>query len=479
MAANCARARRQGRNRKKRWPSTRCRNRNVASLDHPYGILITGIGGTGVVTVGALLGMAAHLEGKGAGIIDMAGLSQKNGSVVTHMKIAARPEDIQTIRVSAGAADLVLGCDLITTGSEKNLSTVGAGRTRLVVNAHETMPADFTRNADYSLPAERIRLAIEARANSRNVNFIEATRLATALLGDSIAANMFLTGYACQMGLLPVSAASLERAIELNAVSVDMNKKAFLWGRRAAHDMNAVEAVVAPPNDESGEKDTVETLEAFVDRRADFLTAYQNAAYAERYRALVRKVSETETARIKGADGLARAVARYYFKLMAYKDEYEVARLYTDGTFKREVAKRFAGDYKLRFHLAPPLLGRRDLHSGEPVKTEFGPWMMPLFRLMARFKFLRGTAFDVFGRSEERKQERALITQYEALVETVLDGLSADSHEIAVELAEVPEHIRGYGHVKERHIAEAKAQEAQLLQKFGAAGAAAAKKKVA
>jgi len=451
----------------------------IAPLDQPYGILITGIGGTGVVTVGALLGMAAHLEGKGAGIIDMAGLSQKNGSVVTHMKIAARPEDIQTIRVSASAADLVLGCDLVTTGSEKNLSTVGAGRTRLVVNSHETMPADFTRHADYSLPAERMRLAIQARANSKNVNFIEATRLATALLGDSIAANMFLTGYACQSGLLPVSAQSLERAIELNAVSVEMNKKAFLWGRRAAHDMKAVEAAVAPQNSGADEQAETETLDAFVERRAAFLTAYQNAAYAGRYRSLVRKVSEAEASRIKGDDGLARAVARYYFKLMAYKDEYEVARLYTDGSFKREVAKRFTGDYKLKFHLAPPLLGQRDPHSGEPVKSEFGPWMMPLFKLMARFKFLRGTMFDIFGRTEERKRERSLITQYEALVGTVLDGLTADTHKIAVELAEVPEHIRGYGHVKEQHIAEAKSLEADLLQKFGAAGAAAAKKKVA
>ncbi|MGI9412054.1 MAG: indolepyruvate ferredoxin oxidoreductase family protein, partial [Hyphomicrobiales bacterium] len=453
----------------------------VAGLDAPYGVLITGIGGTGVVTVGALLGMAAHLEGKGAGIIDMAGLSQKNGSVVTHMKIAARPQDIQTIRVSAGAADLVLGCDLVTTGGEKNLSTVGAGRTRMVVNSQETMPADFTRNADYDLPSERMRLTIEARAGAGNADFVAASRLATSLLGDSIGANLFLVGYACQKGLLPVSAEALERAIELNRVAVEMNKKAFLWGRRAAHDLEAVEAVVAPQAAAGTSASTAETLDQLVSRRAEFLTAYQDQAYADRYRGLVSRVAATETGRAQGMEGLAEAVARYYFKLLAYKDEYEVARLYTDGSFTREVAKRFTGDYTLKYHLAPPMLGRRNPHSGEPVKTEFGPWMVGAFRLLAKFKFLRGTRFDIFGYADERKRERSLIAEYEALVDTILGGLTPDSHALAVELAQVPEHIRGYGHVKESHIAEAKAMEAGLLQKFGAAGAAGAerKKKVA
>ena len=443
----------------------------VARLDQPYGILITGIGGTGVVTIGALLGTAAHLEGKGAGIIDMAGLSQKNGSVVTHMKIAARPGDIQTIRVSAGAADLVLGCDLVTTGSEKNLAAVGEGRTRLVVNAQETMPADFTRHADYSLPGERLRLSIEARAKARNVDFVQATKLATALLGDSIGANLFLVGYACQKGLLPVSAEAIERAIELNAVSVPMNKTAFLWGRRAAHDLAAVEAIVTPQKSASDEAPAeLESLESFIGRRAAFLSAYQNEAYAQQYRAFVAKVAETEASKVAGSDAMARAVARYLFKLMAYKDEYEVARLYTDGSFTNEVAKRFTGDYTLRFHLAPPLLGRRDLHSGEPVKTEFGAWMMPAFKMLAKFKFLRGTAFDIFGYTDERKRERSLITEYRALVDTVLDGVNTANHDVAVELAEVPEHIRGYGHVKEQHVEDAKKLEAELLQKFGAAG---------
>ena len=449
----------------------------VAEFDAPYGILITGIGGTGVVTVGALLGMAAHLEGKGAGIIDMAGLSQKNGSVVTHMKIAASPQDIQTIRVSAGAADLVLGCDLVTTGSEKNLSAVGAGRTRLVVNSQETMPADFTRHADYDLPSERMRLSIEARAGAGNADFVAATELATSLLGDSIGANLFLVGYACQKGLLPVSAEAIERAIELNRVAVEMNKKAFLWGRRAAHDLKAVDAIVSPEPVQETTQSAAETLDQLVSRRAEFLAAYQDQAYADRYRGLVSRVAATETGRAQGLEGLAEAVARYYFKLLAYKDEYEVARLYTDGTFKSEVAKRFTGDYKLKYHLAPPLLGRRDPHSGEPVKTEFGPWMVGAFRLLSKFKFLRGTRFDIFGYTDERRRERSLIAEYEALVDTILGGLTQDSHAIGVELAQIPEHIRGYGHVKERHIAEAKTMEADLLQKFGAAGAAGAERK--
>ena len=422
-----------------------------------------------MVTIGALLGMAAHLEGKGSGIIDMAGLSQKNGSVVTHMKVAARPDDINTIRVSAAAADLVLGCDLVTTGSEKNLAAVGAGRTRLVVNSQETMPADFTRNADYSLPAERIKLAIQSRANAKNVNFVQASELATALLGDSIGANLFLVGFACQKGLLPVSAAAVERAIELNGVSVEMNRKAFLWGRRAAHDLDAVETIALPEEPEH-EAIPEETLPALVERRVEFLTGYQNATYAQRYRLFVEKVRAAEAAAVPGSDALARAVARYLFKLMAYKDEYEVARLYTDGTFVKEVAQRFTGDYKLRFHLAPPLLGRVDEHSGEPVKTEFGPWMMQAFKVLAWMKFLRGGAFDIFGRTEERRRERQMIGDYEALIDTVLDGLNASNHDVAVDLAAVPEHIRGYGHVKERHLEEAAKMQAELLQKFGNAG---------
>ncbi len=440
------------------------------ALERPYGILITGIGGTGVVTLGQIIGMAAHLEGKGAGMIDMAGLSQKNGSVVTHMKIGAKPEDIQTIRLAAGDSDLVLGCDLVTTGAEKNLSTFRPGHTRVVVNSHEQMTAQFTRDADFSLPTERLRIAIEARARRKNVELVDAHRLATALLGDSIGSNLFIVGFASQRGLLPVSAHAIERAIELNGVAVAMNREAFTWGRRAAADLASVEAIVAPDEDvavpDDGEGDD---FASFVERRVAFLTGYQNAAYGERYRSLVDKVAQAETAVAPGQTGLSEAVARYYFKLLAYKDEYEVARLYTDGSFVRSVAQQFSGNYRLKLHLAPPLLGRRDLDSGEPKKTEFGAWILGAFRLLAPLKVLRGTAFDPFGYTAERRMERGLIGEYEATVKRLLTSLSKSNLEVAVEIASIPEHIRGYGHVKARHLDEARQKERELFEQFKAA----------
>src|SRR5690606_35065217 len=430
----------------------------LPALDRPCSILVTGIGGTGVVTVGQLLGMAAHLEGKGAGVIDMAGLSQKNGAVVTHLKLAARPEDIQAIRIAAGAADVVIGCDLVTTAARSNLIPVGPGRTQLVVNDHESMPAAFTRDADYRLPSDALKLAIEARATARNVDFIDATEFARDLLGDTIGANLFLVGFAYQKGLLPVSARAIERAIELNGVSVQMNKQAFLWGRRAAHDRAAVEAIARP--DRQQDRAPAQTLDEIVSRRMSFLTDYQNAAYAERYRSLVDKVRRVEEARTPGMSGLAEAVARNYFKLLAYKDEYEVARLYTDGTFAARLNREFTGDYRLEFHLAPPLLAQRDPVTGHLRKRAFGQWMLTAFRLLARLRFLRGTAFDIFGRTEERRRERALISEYETLVNEIADNLATTNHDLAVALAQIPDRIRGFGHVKERNLEAAKQEEA-------------------
>ena len=441
-------------------------------VGRPYGVVVTGVGGTGVVTIGALIGMAAHLEDKGCGIIDMAGLAQKGGSVVAHLKVARRPEDIQTIRVAAGGADLVLGCDMIVAASEKVLATMRSGATRAVVNSHETMPADFTQNADYRFPAHLMQVAIESRAGATNVDFIEATGIATALIGDSIATNLFMLGFAYQKGLVPVSSASLEKAIELNGVAIEMNKRAFLWGRRAAHDLARVEEIVMPEPEGGGIHRRSQTLEEIVSRRTAFLTAYQNAGYAARYKALVHRVHAAESALGRRGGALAAAVARYCFKLMAYKDEYEVARLYTDGFFLRQVAEKFTGDYSLEFNLAPPMLARPDPDSGPARKMRFGSWMMTAFRLLAQFRFLRGTFFDPFGHTAERKLERQLIGDYEDTVEELLTTLTPENLELAVEIASIPEHIRGYGHVKQRHYEDAKAKEALLLERFRAGGAA-------
>ena len=430
----------------------------------PYGILVTGVGGTGIVTISAILGMAAHLENKGVGIIDMAGLAQKGGAVYCHVKIANKPEDIHAIRVAAGEADLVLGCDLVVAGTKKVLASIDKGETGVVINTAEVYPGDFTRNADFSLPAERVKRALRSTAGE-GISFIDATSIATTLMGNSIAANMFMLGFAWQQGLVPLSEAALLKAIELNGEAVEMNTQAFVWGRRAAADPAAVDAFVTPLRKPTASREISQTLDEIVARRVAFLTDYQNAAYGERYRLLVRRVADAERARVPGESALAEAVARYYFKLMAYKDEYEVARLYTDGSFARQVAATFEGDMRMEVHLAPPILGRKD-DKGHPKKTTFGPWMFKAFGLLARFKFLRGTPLDIFGYSEERRTERKLIADYEAMIDEILEGLSPQKHAIAVALASIPEKIRGFGHVKARHLVPAKAEEADLLAKF-------------
>jgi indolepyruvate ferredoxin oxidoreductase len=435
-----------------------------------YDIIVTGVGGTGIVTIGGILGMAAHLEGKGVGVLDMAGLAQKGGAVYSHMRIAQRPEDIHAIRIAAGAADLVLGGDIVVAGNKKVLAAVKHGATEMVINVAEFMPGDFTRNPDFSLPTERLKRAIIADAGRDKTHFIDATRAAVALFGNTVGANIFLVGYAYQLGAVPLSAASIEEAIELNGEAVDMNKAAFHWGRRAAVSPAALEGAIKPePETVSDARTLSQSLDDMVARRTVFLTAYQNATYAARYRGWVDRARAVEAARVPGKSGLAEAVARYLFKLMAYKDEYEVARLYSDGSFVKQVGSELGGG-RLRFHvhLAPPLLAPVNKATGEPRKLTFGPWIFPLFTILAKFKLLRGTPLDPFGYSRERKEERRLIADYEGMLTEVLAKLDAGNHHIAVGLAAIPEKIRGFGHVKMRHLQVAKADEAALLEQFRA-----------
>jgi indolepyruvate ferredoxin oxidoreductase len=442
----------------------------LPAIGQTYNIIVTGVGGTGVVTIGGILGMAAHLEGKGVGVIDMAGLAQKGGAVFSHMRIANKPEDIHAIRVAAGGADLVLGGDIVVAGTKKVLAAVKPGRTAMIINTAEFLPGDFTRNADFSLPTARLRRAIMTAAGGENSHFIDASRIASALFGNSIATNIFMVGYAYQFGTIPLSAEAIEQAIVLNGEAVEMNVAAFRWGRRAAAEPVAVEALVKPKQIDPA-RQLSQSFDEMVARRVVYLTDYQNAAYAMRYRMLVEKVKATEAAKAPGKCGLAEAVARYLFKLMAYKDEYEVARLYTDGTFAKQVQAAFDGDLKFEFHLAPPLLARRDPDTGLPRKMTFGPWMMSAFRLLEKFKFLRGTALDPFGYSVERRTERKLIADYEATVADILARLNGDNHHIAVGIAAIPEKIRGFGHVKLRHLAAAKADEAALVEQLRASPA--------
>jgi indolepyruvate ferredoxin oxidoreductase len=442
----------------------------LPAIAKTYDIIVTGVGGTGVVTIGGILGMAAHLEGKGVGILDMAGLAQKGGAVYSHIRIAERSEDIHAIRIAAGGADLVLGGDIVVAGNKKVLGAVKHGTTEMVINLAEVLPGDFTRNADFSLPTERLKRAILADAGAEKTHFIDATRAAIALLGNSIGSNIFLVGYAYQLGAIPLSAASIMQAIELNGEAVEMNQAAFHWGRRAACEPAAVEALIKPaPEALSDARTLSRSFEEMAARRVAYLTAYQNAAYATRYRRWVEETKAVEAARTPGKSGLADAVGRYLFKLMAYKDEYEVARLYADDSFTKQVSSELGGEHlRLYVHLAPPLLARADKLTGEPKKMTFGPWIFPMFRLLAKCKFLRGTAFDPFGYTAERRREHALVREYEMMLEEVLARLNPDNHDVAVALAAIPEKIRGFGHVKTRHLKAAKAEEVALLEQLRA-----------
>ena len=439
----------------------------LPGLDRPYEIIVTGVGGTGVITIGALLGMAAHLESKGCSVLDQTGLAQKGGAVVSHVRIAARPGDITTTRIAAGAADLVLGCDVVVTAGADTRATMRAGKTAVVVNTQQTMTGDFTRDADLVFPADALMRGIERAAGPRRVDRVDATRIATALTGDAIATNLFMLGFAWQKGRIPVSRAAIERAIEINGVAVTANLSAFDWGRRTAADRDAVErqasfgVEVAPPRER-------ETLESVMERREAFLAEYQDAAYAGRYRAFVERVQAAERSRAKGMRGLAQAVARGYFKLLAYKDEYEVARLHAAPEFRRRLEATFEGDYALEFHLAPPLLARRDPTTGEPRKARYGSWMMRVFGVLARLKGLRGTVLDPFGYTRERRRERGLIERYERVVSSLVDDLDHANHAMAIEIASLPDRIRGFGHVKGRSIKEAERREAELLARFRA-----------
>ena len=440
----------------------------------PYGILVTGIGGTGIITIGALLGMAAHLEGKGVTVLDSTGLSQKNGAVASHVRIAERAEDLHSTRIGAGSVRLLLGCDLVTAATPESLATIDQGVSRAVINGNVTPPAAFVIDNTIDLGSRLMARQIQDVAGRERVDFVEATELATALLGDSIATNLFMVGYAWQKGLVPLEAASIEEAIRLNAVAVDANRQAFGWGRLAAHDPARVWKIARPLMTARAEErdgtDEPETFEGIVEHRAAFLREYQDEAWAERYRRMVERVRTVERERAPGRGGLAEAVAHNLFRLMSYKDEYEVARLYTSGDFEAGLRRQFEGDFRLRFHLAPPLLSRPDRETGEARKREFGPWVFGAFRLLARMRRLRGTPFDPFGRTEERRMERRLIEEYRETVGEVLDRLDGESHETAISLASVPEMIKGFGHVKRRNVEAARKREAELRAKLRSSG---------
>ena len=447
-------------------PMTNLPAPDAPSSAEPYNILVTGVGGTGVVTIGALLGMAAHLEGKGVSVLDMTGLAQKGGAVITHVRIADNPDDIHAVRLGAGNADAVLGCDMVVAGSPDALAKMQSGGTRAVINSHETPVATFTLNNEIDYHSDQLKELITDSTGDNLVDFLDATKLATALIGDSIATNLFMLGYAYQRGMVPLGAESLEKAIELNGVAVETSLDTFRWGRTAAYDLKAAMAAAEPTMPEVIELPIAPSVADIVARRVNELTRYQDAAYARKYSDFVAHVDTVEQERGKGLTGLAIAVAQNYFKLMAYKDEYEVARLYSDPAFLKKIQTQFEGDYQLRFHLAPPLISRLDPVTGEAEKREFGPWMMNVFKTLTKLKGLRGGAFDIFGYTAERRMERRLVDDYEQTVRALLKDLNTENHAIAVQIAAVPEQIRGFGHVKIKQLDTAKAREAELLSVF-------------
>jgi indolepyruvate ferredoxin oxidoreductase len=420
--------------------------------DGVYSIIVTGVGGTGVVTIGAILGVAAHLEGKGCGILDMAGLAQKGGSVWSHLRFGKSPAAIKAIRIAAGGADAVLGCDLVVAASRKTLATTRKGVTRMLVNTHEVMTGEFTRHPDLKFPSPELRAGITDAVGSDCVEFVDATRYALNLFGDTIAGNMFMLGYAYQRGLIPISSEAIDAAIELNGAGVQLNKEAFLWGRRAALSPSSAERVLvaAKPMRESLQIST--SLDELIERKVTFLSEYQNAAYGKRYRTLVNRVREWERIVMPRQDAVTRAVANGYFKLLAYKDEYEVARLHSSPEFVESLKQQFEGDFRIAFNLAPPGLTGRDELTGEPRKKEYGAWILPVFRTLAKLKVLRGTPLDVFGYTAERRMERGLIIRYEQTVDEIIRHGTACNYQAVVRAASMVEKIRGYGHVKERNF---------------------------
>ncbi|MGE0830573.1 MAG: indolepyruvate ferredoxin oxidoreductase family protein, partial [Hyphomonadaceae bacterium] len=437
----------------------------LPAVDDAYNVLITGIGGTGVITIGALIGMAAHIEGKGCSVLDFTGLAQKNGAVQSHLRISRDPEALHAVRIGTGDADLLIACDAVVAAGANSISRLQKGKSHGVVNSFVQPTAEFVRNTDLDFRKMGVRHTLRA-ALGENGHFVDGTGLATALMGDSIATNLFMVGYAWQKGLLPIGLDALNQAIELNGVAIESNKRTFAWGRLAAHDPAAAEAAARPMMRAEPEP---ESLDSLVERRARDLVAYQDEAYAARYRVLVEAAKAAEE-KLGGKTGFALSVANNFYKLMAYKDEYEVARLYTDGDFKKNLEAQFEGDYKLSFYLAPPLLAQRDRQTGELKKQRYGGWMLHAFKVLAKLKGLRGGWADPFGYTEERRGERALIEQYERLIRRIAGALSAENHAAAIAVADWPQTIRGYGHVKDKNLISARQALPTLEKAFDEAG---------
>ncbi len=436
-------------------------------INRSYGIVVAGVGGTGVVTIGQIIGMAAHIDGLGCSLLDFTGLAQKGGGVLTHIQISEEPDENLVVRLPVGSADLMIAGDMVIGGGAEALSKLSAN-SLAVVNSKVQATATSVMAPDSVIDEEALRAAIADAVGDGEANFFNAAAIAEALTGDSVTANIFLVGYAFQKGAIPVSLNALLQAIELNGVAVEANTRCFNWGRQAAADPDTLVSVVGELDGEA--KPFKESLDDVINRRSQYLTDYQNSAYADRYRQLVGRVADAAENVLPGDTRLTEAVARVYFRLMAIKDEYEVARLFTDGNFEKELKERFEGDFTVNFHMAPPAfswLNKGGASDGSrPGKKIYGPWMWTAMKLLARYKHLRGTALDIFGRTDERRRERQLIADYETAIEQLIAGLDKNTYEQAVEIATIFETVRGYGPVKEKSITEAREKHDNLLNAY-------------
>ena len=435
----------------------------VCDLNKPFNILLTGIGGSGVITLGAIIGTAAHLENKGASTLDVAGLAQRNGPVTSHLRVANSPSDLHSTRIASGSADLIIGCDIVVTTGIESISKINKKHTNMVINSHVAPTSNFASNPDLDLSSARMIKGLKEIASPELMHIVNATKFATSLMGNSIAANLFLVGYAIQKGLFPISLSAIERAIELNGVSIDMNKESIYWGRLAAVDIKKLETITSADNKSI---DYSDSLSSMIDDRYNFLISYQNIKYAEKYKSLIHKIIKIDESIHNNRDDLSIAAAKFYFKLMAYKDEYEVARLHTGHDIKKYLDDKLEGDYKIEYSLAPPVFGGRDKITGRYPKRKLPSFTYYLFAIMKHFKFLRGTSFDVFGMSTHRKIERGLISEYESMFTEIESNINIENYDAAVKIALLPDHIKGYDVVKESNIEKSKLLKEQYFNEF-------------
>ena len=422
-------------------------------IDKTFNIVITGVGGTGVVTIGAILAMAAHLEDKGAGVMEMTGLAQKGGAVHIHCKISEKPEDLNAIRVALGDADSLIGGELMVSASNKTLSLLKRGKTRAVCNSVQANSGEFTRNRDFSLPVEGMQISLKAKIGPENIEFYDTAKLTEEILGDSIFSNMFLVGAAWQKGLIPLSQESILEAIKLNGASVEGNLNAFKLGRWSVVDLNSVKKLLIKREEISSDL----SLTDIIEDRKNRLTNYQDSKLAKKYEELVNKACNLD-------ENIGISVAKSYYKLLAYKDEYEVARLHV-SYLKDGIEKTFDNVGQIKFHLAPPLLSKKD-KNGHLIKKEFGSWVFPILKILAKGKYLRGTIFDIFGYTSERKIERNLITEYEKDIELCLNNFSQDKINLILQRCLIPQEYKGFGHVKLKSIEDSKSNIISLMSKI-------------